>query len=365
MRNKQHDNTPRFYEIDLYRFLAAIGVVIFHYTYTAFMEGYAPIANFPEIREITRYFYMGINFFFVISGFVIFMSVADGSVKKFLISRFVRLYPAYWAALILTSIVTVYFGGAVFSVTWPQFWANATMVNEAMNYKPIDGAYWTLYIELKFYLFMLIILAVGAMKHFQHLMALVLVASTGALYFPWAANINMFTAMFPHWSGYFAAGCIFYLVRRDGVNLYRALLMALAYFYIIKQSTLFGDLMSQWFGITFDSTIIALINSAFFALFMVTSLFKENPLRKAWCYYLGILTYPIYLVHQHLGYMTFNYFGTERNIASLVAVTIIVMAIVAWIVHQLIEVKLGKRLSSFLKRRWLTNTRKTADYQAG
>ena len=81
----------RFYEIDLLRFVAAFAVVIFHYTYTGFMEGYSPVADFPAIREITRYAYMGINFFFVISGFVIFMSVADGSVRNFVISRFVQI----------------------------------------------------------------------------------------------------------------------------------------------------------------------------------------------------------------------------------------------------------------------------------
>ncbi|MCP4323700.1 MAG: acyltransferase [Alteromonadales bacterium] len=341
--------TPRFYEIDLLRFLSALGVVIFHYTYTAFMEGYAPVANFPELRELTRYFYMGINFFFVISGFVIFLSVADGSTKKFLISRFVRLYPAYWAALIITSIVTFYWGGEVFSFTWPQFWGNVTMVNEAMNIKPIDGAYWTLYIELKFYFFMLAILSLGLMKHFQHIVALVLMASTAMLYTEWAEQQNMFVIMFPHWSGYFAAGCLFYLVRRDGLNLYLGLLLTLAFFYIIKQSTLFGQLMSSWFQITFDTTVIALINAIFFGLFMSTALYKENPLRKRWCYYLGILTYPIYLVHQHLGYIIFNQLGTSENIATLVGITVVVMAILAFLIHRFVEIRLANRLTQRLK----------------
>lgn len=339
----------RFYEIDLYRFISAIGVVIFHYTYTGYMEGYAPIANFPELREITRYFYMGINFFFVISGFVILMSIADGNAKKFIISRFVRLYPAYWAALILTAIVTVFWGAEVFSVSWYQFWANASMINEAFDVKPIDGAYWTLYIELKFYLFMLVLLWFGLMKYFQHIVAAVLLASTAALYTSWAEQQNMFVLMFPHWSGYFAAGCIFYLTRRDGLNWYRALLMTLAYFYILKQSTLFGDLMSQWFSVSFDASVITWINSVFFFLFAATALLKGNPLRKAWCYYFGILTYPVYLVHQHIGFMIFNRFGIESNISMLVIVTIMLMVLLAYTIHRVVEVQLGKRLHGWLK----------------
>ncbi|GLX78381.1 acyltransferase [Thalassotalea insulae] len=344
----------RFFEIDLLRFLSALGVVIFHYTYTAVMEGYAPVADFESLRVATRYAYMGINFFFIISGFVIFMSVADGCAKKFLISRFVRLFPAYWAALIITSIVTVFWGGEVFSVSWPQFFANTTMVNEALNYKPIDGAYWTLYIELKFYLFILALLLLGWLKHFQHIIALVLALSLIALYTPWASNINMFTAMFPHWSGYFATGCIFYLLKRDGVNWYRMSLLVLAYCYVLKQSVLFGDLMGQWFQLHFNSTTIVLLNTLFFALFCLTAFCQNNPLRQSWCYYLGILTYPLYLIHQHLGYIIFNTLGNKDNIQLMVIITIGVMLFIAFMLHKYIEIKLAKPLNNWLKQRFLT-----------
>lgn len=346
-------NNTRFYEIDLFRFLSALAVVIFHYTYTGFMENYAPIANFPALREVTRYFYMGINFFFVISGFVILMSVAEGSAKKFIISRFVRLYPAYWAALIITSIVTLYWGGDVFSITLPQFFANTSMLNEAMNYKPIDGAYWTLYIELKFYLLVLVLLLLGWVKYFYHIISVVLITSTVALYFPWASNINMFTAIFPHWTGYFATGCIFYLIKRDGLNFYRGLLIALAYFYVIKQSVLFGDLMGQWFHIEFNRWVIATINTLFFGLFIITALYKKNVFRQSWFYYLGILTYPLYLVHQHLGYMIFNRFASDENIGFVVVITLGLMILLAYLLHRYIEVSTGKPLNKWLKNRCL------------
>lgn len=344
----------RFYEIDLLRFLSALGVVIFHYTYTAFMEGYAPIADFEEVREFSRYAYMGINFFFVISGFVIFMSVSDGSAKKFLISRFVRLFPAYWAALIITSVITIYWGGEVFSISWPQFFANTTMVNEMLAYKAVDGAYWTLFIELQFYLFIFILLAIGGMKYFQHILAVVLLVSTVALFFPWAEHVNMWTGIFPHWSGYFVTGCVLYLLRRDGVNAYRVLLYLLSIVYMLKQSVLFGQLMERWFGITFDTTVIAVINLSFIAFFSITAFCKENPLRKKWCYYLGILTYPLYLVHQHAGYMVFNEFGNEANIVSLVLGTFIAMFVIAYLLHYFIEIKLGKPLNTWLSARYLS-----------
>ncbi|GAA0817901.1 acyltransferase [Colwellia asteriadis] len=338
----------RFYEIDLLRFLSAFAVVIFHYTYTGYMEGFAKIADFEALRVLTRYAYMGINFFFIISGFVIFMSVADGSPKNFLISRFVRLFPAYWCALALTAIFTVLWGAEVFHITWPQLLANVTMVNELLGYKPIESAYWTLYIELKFYLLILIVLSLGMMKYFQHVIAITLLASFLMLFHPWAKNVDMFVAIFPHWSGYFAAGGVFYLLRRDGLNGYRSLLLLLSYAFVIKQSILFGNLMSSWFNITFNSTVIFAINTLFFALFCVTALCEKNPLRQRYFYYLGVLTYPLYLVHQHIGYMVFNLLGNQENIALVVTITVILMLLVAYLIHTQIEVKIGRRLKKTL-----------------
>ena len=158
----------------------------------------------------------------------------------------------------------------------------------------------------------------------------------------------MFVAIFPHWSGYFAAGGVFYLLRRDGINAYRMALLVLSYVYIIKQSVLFGDLMGSWFKIEFNSTVIIIINSVFFALFCQTALFKNNPLRQRWCYYLGILTYPLYLIHQHIGFMVFNFFSDSLSIYLLVPLMIIIMLLLAYVIHTQIELKLGRRLKQGL-----------------
>jgi peptidoglycan/LPS O-acetylase OafA/YrhL len=51
--------------------------------------------------------YLGVNLFFVISGFVIFMTLDRTLVPlDFVISRTSRLFPAYWAAIIITMVIT-------------------------------------------------------------------------------------------------------------------------------------------------------------------------------------------------------------------------------------------------------------------
>ncbi|WP_394202004.1 acyltransferase family protein [Shewanella waksmanii] len=348
----------RFYEIDILRFLSALAVVIFHYTYTGFMEGFAPVADFPQLRELTKYAYVGINFFFIISGFVIFMTIADNNPKRFIASRFSRLFPAYWFALWLTTLVTLLIGADTFSVTVTQFFANITMVNPLFGQNPIDSAYWTLFIELQFYCLVLLIIQLKLSRYFLAIIAITLITSTASLFSQWAANVNMWQLIFPHWSGYFALGCLFFMIKRDGINRFTAGLLLLGYVFVIKQSTLFGSLMAQWFNIAFSDVVLAVLNSVFFFSFCITALCAQHPLRLRICYYLGILTYPLYLIHQHIGYMMFNFIGTPENIGLVVCGTILLMLVIAYAIHRLIE----KNLAPLFKQSCLQLLTDSASY---
>src|SRR3954454_2537178 len=92
----------RFQELDVLRGLAALAVVLFHYL-TRYDQIYTPRGDVPFGFPFGT---SGVELFFVISGFVIFMTLARcASASDFLISRFSRLYPTYWAAVLLTWII--------------------------------------------------------------------------------------------------------------------------------------------------------------------------------------------------------------------------------------------------------------------
>jgi peptidoglycan/LPS O-acetylase OafA/YrhL len=77
------------------------------------------------------------------------MKRSDHAVRRFVISRFFRLYPAYWLSLSAALVVLVL--AAHQHVNAPEVAANVTMLQQFFGIENVLGIYWTLQIELIFY----------------------------------------------------------------------------------------------------------------------------------------------------------------------------------------------------------------------
>ncbi len=155
MRSPTKD-ASRLHELDALRFVAAVAVVLYHLTYSNTVQ-----AAFPEVDGVTRFGYMGVDLFFIISGFVILWSAQGRSPVAFVIARFSRLYPVFWVALLTTSAVVWHDG----VITIRQILLNATMVPGNLGAGFIDGAYWTLQVELNFYFLIFVLLVFGQINN--------------------------------------------------------------------------------------------------------------------------------------------------------------------------------------------------------
>ncbi|MDH0749605.1 acyltransferase [Pseudomonas sp. GD03842] len=94
---------------------------------------------------------LGVLWFFMISGVVIPYSLKPGpdGAQRFLVSRFMRLYPAYWLSLLVFIVILKLTAAPLPSLA--QIAANLTMVQAALGFDDVIGLYWTLFIELVFY----------------------------------------------------------------------------------------------------------------------------------------------------------------------------------------------------------------------
>src|SRR6266567_3571227 len=149
--------TDRLRELDLLRFVAAMAVMMHHFTGVRYYTPWHDATKvFPAASKVTGYGYLGVQLFFVISGFVILMSAWDRRPGDFAVSRFVRLFPAYWCAVGLVLFVYYATGlssGYPVSKIGPleRVLPNLTMLQTGVGAPDSESVYWTLWIEIHFY----------------------------------------------------------------------------------------------------------------------------------------------------------------------------------------------------------------------
>jgi len=357
MSSSVKTKNDRLYSIDLIRFIAAVYVVFYHYGFRGFAKDNMSILHFPELENFSKYGYLGVDLFFIISGFVIIMSVRNSDLIDFCISRFTRLYPAFWICIILTAVFTVFFGGAIYIVTIQQVLFNLTMFNGFFGVEHVDGVYWSLVIELQFYFLIAIILFFKKLKYIKTFGYVLLAISISQLLLPFAEAPRfvqvIYYITFARWNPYFIAGMFFYFMRSENEILKNLIPILVAYFVAIIYALQNLEYKAEAYGHSFsESIVIALITSFFIVIFLV-SINKLKMLNKKKFLYMGILTYPLYLIHQNIGFMIFNNLGYTVNKWVLLFSVFILMLIVSYSINKYIEKPLGSNLRKNLRKNTL------------
>lgn len=155
-------NSKRLHELDVIRGIAALSIVLFHYT-----TRYHKIYGHSETLFIKfPYGIYGIELFFILSGFVIFFTMErTKSVSDYVVGRFSRLYPAYWTAVLVTFMVVALVGLPGRQVGLSDALINLTMLQSFFEVPHVDGSYWTLARELSFYTIMFTLYKFKLLKH--------------------------------------------------------------------------------------------------------------------------------------------------------------------------------------------------------
>ena len=153
---------PRLAVLDGLRFAAAAAVLVYHFVAVNHHAwGARTSTSLPDAQAVTAYGSFGVQLFFVVSGFVILMTAWGRDVRGFVASRAGRLFPAYWASVLLTVILLVLVVPGRRDVDLPQAAANLTMVQRAFGIPDLEAVYWTLWSELRFYVLVGVLVAVG------------------------------------------------------------------------------------------------------------------------------------------------------------------------------------------------------------
>lgn len=161
-------------QITFTRFIAALAIVIFHYGRGVFPFNVEPLAFYFGNANL------GVSYFFTLSGFIMMIAYANSSkidVVDYYKSRFARIAPAYYLALLLIMLPIIVNGwgydklGLILNASMLQSWvpSKALLINT-------PG--WSLSTELFFYaLFPFLFNAVYRVRNFW------LVVAGGILFF--------------------------------------------------------------------------------------------------------------------------------------------------------------------------------------
>lgn len=349
--------------IDWLRGFAALAVVMFHYFHASSRDGWVPVETPPLLSLLSSYGYLGVHLFFIISGYVIMMTAQRSTLRRFTASRVSRLLPAFWVCMALTALVELAVPNApIKPESWTQFFANLTLVPTWFGQRAMDGAYWSLTVEITFYLWVALVIVCGQMRHIEKLLLGWLLISLINFLRP-MHMVQLFTVA--QWAPLFAAGAFFYAVRQSGWTRLRAggLLASwlLAQAYAWRETGKLERLEALW---AFDQGPTHLGTAAlillFFALFLGIATGRLRVRESRTSDFLGRLTYPLYLIHQHAGYALITA-GASMGLAASLGTTPMVLGVMAlavlaaWAVNLGIEQPFAPRL-----RRWIEGSRRPA-----
>lgn len=350
---------PRFDEIDLLRGLSCLAVVAFHYLWRGHL-GHWVTEKAPVWLALPSSFgHLGVHLFFMISGFVIFMSAQGASVRAFAASRAARLYPAIWIAAPLTAAVAWWAASPDFQVDLKTLLVNLTLLPHHFKFEFVDGAYWSLAVEIQFYLLMTVVVWRRSLDRIELLLMVWLGLSIVNVMRP----VHLLQVwLIVQWAPLFAGGIVAFRVRslgltRERVWLYlSAWLLSVIYMMKFKHPEL--SVLSLAGMRAVDASLITL----FFVLFALIGMGRLSMKPNFWTRWAGLLTYPVYLLHQNIGYIGIEWLRGQ-GVGLLAAATMMLVLVVA--VSVLIALLVEKPLGRWLRRVLQGPRQQTANVSAG
>jgi peptidoglycan/LPS O-acetylase OafA/YrhL len=262
----------------------------------------------------------------MVSGFVIFLTLNKTKhTFDFVVSRFSRLYPAYWAGVLITFTCISVFGLPERETNITTVIINLTMFQQWLHVPNVDGVYWTLTLELTFYGIMLFLFV----KHWLNKTNLILPAwllliillHSLETYQDISVHGVIKLAFLMEYGNLFIAGIAFYRVMHStDLFPYLIILMSLFVEYLLREQSFFFILTYYGTFLLLSWRLLERINAPIMLFF-------------------GNISYSLYLIHQNIGYIIIHQLEIN-NLAtpiSIIIIPLIFSVFIASLMYRFIE----------------------------
>ena len=340
----------RIPELDALRFIAAIAVVFYHYCYFASAQN----AKYPEIAPLAHYGYLGVQLFFIISGFAIARSAEARTPGEFLAGRFSRLWPPFAVACTFTWLFVLTLGNPPIERSFWEYLASMTMLGRAFKIELVDGVYWTLLYEWIFYFCMAAVIAWSFTKRLELSLWLWALVSAIVLYLDNQALEKITVASY---SGLFISGVCFYRMHEGKAKRTTQALLVTAIVLAFFQTWNDAIYRNTHYHENFDVRIVLALMTSFFIVFYGLVQGKFTFFGVGILSQLGRLTYSLYLVHQNVGYTLSNHLEPTLGRWPMLALQFAQAFALAWLMHRFVEGPSQRWVSQKLSPLWQSGKR--------
>jgi peptidoglycan/LPS O-acetylase OafA/YrhL len=297
----------RFSFVDALRGIAAMGVVLFH-----LREGHhVPLlaSALPTWAiSVVDHGNLGVAVFFVLSGFVIAHSVYNERVTipfagRFMLRRSLRLDPPYWLAIALCLAFAALSSFVIpqkhhLSLSFGQLIAHLFYLQEILGYPEINSVFWTLCLEVQFYLIYMFLLALGKNDPLlpaqgNRLLMVLLGAITISIIWPVGlVTVEPWPGSFlPLWHGFLLGAAAYWAWR---YRHYRVIYAGFALIVFVA-AALHGNAFSL------TCAVVSFLLLAVGLLGQMTT-----ALAWPWLRFLGVISYTLYLIHNPITGASFS-----------------------------------------------------------
>ncbi|TRO56419.1 acyltransferase [Streptomyces sp. IB201691-2A2] len=346
----------RLRALDGLRLIAALMVAAYHYGgrggEVTQAWGTSAKAQFPTLHSWFAYGCLGVQVFFVISGFVICMSGWGRPLRSFFASRASRLLPSYWAAIVIVTVVFALPVVAYKTVSPSDTLVNLTMMQQPLGADRVLGVCWTLWAEVRFYaLFALCVVMPGATR--QRVIMFCAVWTLAAALTQAADEPLLDLVLMPEYAPFFIGGIGLYLVHRDRHDAYAWGIVIVSWLIGQHQAVrgLWHAPNPDFFSYRTSFGIVLVVTFGFVAV-AVIALGWLNWANWRWLTVAGALTYPFYLVHEHLGWVAIEAYHQKLDIPAYATLplTVLSMLTLAWLLNRFVEDPLTPRMRTMLSK---------------
>ena len=335
----------RLKELDALRGIAAVMVVLFHLGLPS-----------PEAGKVFKFGTTGVDLFFMISGFVIFMSISHvKSLYEFAVNRFARLYPTYWGGLFFSGFVICALS-LMYYHRWPKefigkFLVNITMFQYFLGFPDIESPYWTLAIEMSFYFFVAFLYARNWLIYYKQIGVGMLAIISISYYFYTENELRFVNSVFPLFQFFplFFSGMLFFEMfkKEKGATYLQYVLIAISF---LCQLFLFKCVGGSRNYISYSEYFLVL--SGYFLVFFAIVFRKLSFISNRPLIFMGKISYALYLIHQYFSVsFLIPYFNNYLKINIFVVIIFIcvpILIVISSFITFYIEAPLSKRIKTLL-----------------